>query len=232
MKKIKKMNIAIDGPAGAGKSTVAKMVATELDYIYIDTGAMYRALTLKALELGIDFNNDELLCQFLEKHSIRLMNINNLQKVFVDSQDVTKKIRSPEVTSSVSIVAAQENVRLKMADLQRELAKANCVVMDGRDIGTNVLPDADLKIFLTASIEVRAKRRYEELISSGYQADLCKLMNEIALRDKKDQERTIAPLKMADEALLIDTSFLSISEVVNKIMLLVKAKKGDDRNTL
>lgn len=225
---MEKMNIAIDGPAGAGKSTIAKQLAEELNYLYIDTGAMYRALTLKALDIGIDLNSDDLLCKFLREHNIILKNVNNNQKVYVDSEDVTEKIRSPKVTENVSRVAALENVRRVMADLQRDLAKTTSVVMDGRDIGTNILPDADIKIFLTASIEIRAKRRYEQLLSSGYQANLNQLINEIALRDKKDQERAFAPLKMADDATFIDTSFLSVAEVVQEIMKLVKDKKGAD----
>lgn len=224
---MKKINIAIDGPAGAGKSTVAKQVAKELGFLYIDSGAMYRALTLRALELGIDPNNEYLLNQYLLENNISLINEGDYLKVIVNGLDVTDQIRSPEVSNNVSLVASHKSVRETMVDKQRELSKNGNVVMDGRDIGTNVLPDAEIKIFLIASIEERANRRYKELIEKGYKVRLDELVKEITVRDKKDQERAVAPLKMANDAILIDSSNLSINEVVQKIVNIIKIERGD-----
>lgn len=225
---MKKINIAIDGPAGAGKSTVAKEVAKRLGYIYIDTGAMYRALTFQALELGIEIDDENELNNYLRTHTIQLLNENSIQTVMIDGKDITKEIRSREVTQNVSLVSSYPLVRETMVKMQRELAKGNNVVMDGRDIGTNVLPDAEIKIFLTASIDERAKRRYKELVDAGVEADLGQIMADIELRDKKDQERTINPLKKADDAILLDTSKYNIEEVVNKILFFVNEKlKGE-----
>lgn len=225
---MKKINIAIDGPAGAGKSTVAKEVAKRLGYIYIDTGAMYRALTFQALELGIEIDDENELNNYLRTHTIQLLNENSIQTVMIDGKDITKEIRSREVTQNVSLVSSYPLVRETMVKMQRKLAKGNNVVMDGRDIGTNVLPDAEIKIFLTASIDERAKRRYKELVDAGVEADLGQIMADIELRDKKDQERTINPLKKADDAILLDTSKYNIEEVVNKILFFVNEKlKGE-----
>lgn len=225
---MRKINIAIDGPAGAGKSTVAKEVAKRLGYIYIDTGAMYRALTLQALELGIEIGDEEALNEYLKNHTIQLINESGIQKVKIDGKDITKEIRSREVTQNVSLVSSHPLVRESMVEIQRELAKGNNVVMDGRDIGTNVLPNAEVKIFLTASIDERAKRRYKELIDSGIEADLNQIMADIELRDKKDQERSVNPLKKADDAILLDTSMYNIEEVVQKILFFVNDKlKGE-----
>lgn len=225
---MKKINIAIDGPAGAGKSTVAKEVAKRLGYIYIDTGAMYRALTFQALELGIEIDDENELNNYLKAHTIQLLNENSIQTVMIDGKDITKEIRSREVTQNVSLVSSYPLVRETMVRMQRELAKGNNVVMDGRDIGTNVLPDAEIKIFLTASIDERAKRRYKELVDAGIEADLGQIMADIELRDKKDQERTINPLKKADDAILLDTSEYNIEEVVKKILFFVDEKlKGE-----
>lgn len=221
---MKKVKIAIDGPAGAGKSTVAKLVAKKLGYLYIDTGAMYRALTLKAMEINIDLKDEVELNKYLVNHTIKLINENNIQKVIIDGEEVTEQIRTPEVTRNVSLVASHPIVRNTMVDLQRKLSTFGNVVMDGRDIGTYVLPTANLKIFLTASIEKRANRRYKELINKGYEANLESLIKEISLRDKKDQERSVAPLQKADDAILVETSNLSIDEVVRKILSYVKEK--------
>lgn len=224
-----KMNIAIDGPAGAGKSTVAKRLAKELGYLYIDTGAMYRALTLQAMRLGIDLHDEVKLNQYLQEHPIQLILEKGEQKVYIDGQDVTEAIRTNEVSQNVSLVAAHPLIRNTMVTLQRNLAKDGNVVMDGRDIGTNVLPDAKLKIFLTASIEERAKRRYKELKDKGFQGTLNELIEDIALRDKKDQERAVAPLRQAEDAILIETSHLSIEEVVEEIRKHLWERIGDDK---
>jgi len=225
---MRKINIAIDGPAGAGKSTVAKEVAKRLGYIYIDTGAMYRALTLQALELGIEIDDEKALNEYLITHTIQLINESGIQKVKIDGKDITKEIRTREVTQNVSLVSSHPLVRESMVEIQRELAKGNNVVMDGRDIGTNVLPNAEVKIFLTAAIDERAKRRYKELIDGGIDADLNQIMTDIELRDKKDQERSVNPLKKADDAILLDTSRYNIEEVVQKILFFVNEKlKGE-----
>jgi len=228
-KTMNKMNIAIDGPAGAGKSTVAKRLAKELGYLYIDTGAMYRALTLQAMRLGIDLHDEVKLNQYLQEHPIQLILEKGEQKVYIDGQDVTEAIRTNEVSQNVSLVAAHPLIRNTMVTLQRNLAKDGNVVMDGRDIGTNVLPDAKLKIFLTASIEERAKRRYKELKDKGFQGTLNELIEDIALRDKKDQERAVAPLRQAEDAILIETSHLSIEEVVEEIRKHLWERIGDDK---
>ncbi|MGD9678587.1 MAG: (d)CMP kinase [Vulcanibacillus sp.] len=224
---MKKISIAIDGPAGAGKSTVAKKVAKELGFLYIDTGSMYRALTFIALELCIDPNNDFLLNQYLMEKNIHLVSEGENQKVIIDGINVTDKIRSPEVNKSVSLVASHKNIRETMVKKQRALAKNGNVVMDGRDIGTNVLPNADVKIFLNATIEERANRRYKELTEKGYKVDLMNLIEDISSRDKMDQERAVAPLKMAEDAILIDSSNLSINDVVQKIINIIKIERGD-----
>lgn len=220
----KKIAIAIDGPAAAGKSTVAKSVARSLSYIYIDTGAMYRALTLKANLLNINCHEEEPLLELLRKTKIDLKQDEKEQLVYMDDKEVTGEIRTEQVTKNVSYVAAHPNVRKEMVKRQQALAEGNGVVMDGRDIGTHVLPDAEVKIFLKASVEERAKRRYEENLKKGYPADLQKLQKEIERRDQLDSERDTAPLIKAEDAIEIDTTLLSINEVVQKILIIAKDK--------
>ena len=210
MKKI----IAVDGPAGAGKSTVSKLCAARLGYTYIDTGAMYRAVALKVIQSGE--NLDENLIKDIE------ITLDESEKVFLDGVDVTKEIRTPEVSRGASNVAKFGFVRKKLTELQREMAKRGKVIMDGRDIGTQVLPNADLKIFLTASVDERAKRRFEELKAKNFPANLDQIKNEIILRDKQDSEREIAPLAQADDAILLDSTNLSIEQVVNEILRLAQ----------
>ena len=216
----KGIRIAIDGPAAAGKSTTAKMIAKKLSYIYIDTGAMYRSLTYKALENQVDLTNGSALAELLKNIKIELKVAGNEQLVYVDGEDVTKKIRDHDVTNAVSQVAAHRLVREEMVKRQQQLAKNGSVVMDGRDIGTEVIPEAELKIFLVASVEKRAKRRHDENIAKGYPSDLETIKDEIQARDKLDSEREVAPLKKAEDAIEIDTSTLSIDEVVDRIMTL------------
>lgn len=218
------MQIAIDGPAGAGKSTVAKKVANELNYRYIDTGAMFRALTYEALRLNVDLSNGEKLSQLLKDLEIEFVPAKNGQRVLVNHTDVTEEIRSQEVTKHVSFVATHKEVREEMLTRQRQLASKGSVVMDGRDIGTCVLKDAPLKIFLTASAEERARRRHHELKMKGIHTDINQLKKEIEERDKRDTERKIAPLKKADDAIEIDSTHLTIDEVVQKILALVKER--------
>jgi cytidylate kinase len=222
----KKISIAIDGPAAAGKSTVAKIVAEKLSYIYIDTGAMYRALTYKAINNEINLEMEDALIDVLLSTEIRLLPSSNGQLVFLDGQDVTNEIRSRAVTNSVSIVAKHKKVREEMVRRQKAFAIEGGVVMDGRDIGTHVLPNAEVKVFLLASVTERAMRRHEENLQKGFPSDLEKLKEEIALRDKIDSEREVAPLKKADDAVEIDTTSLTIPEVVEKIMSLVNERIG------
>lgn len=217
----KKISIAIDGPAAAGKSTVAKIVAEKLSYIYIDTGAMYRALKYKAITNNLNLEDEEVLIEALLGTKIELLPSENGQLVYLDGKNVTNEIRTSEVTNSVSIVSKHKKVREEMVSRQQAFARNGGVVMDGRDIGTYVLPNAEVKIFLLASVEERADRRHAENIKKGYPSDLEQLKQEIALRDKIDSEREIAPLKKAWDAVEIDTTSMTIDEVVEKIMTLV-----------
>ncbi|EEL88687.1 (d)CMP kinase [Bacillus cereus] len=217
----KRISIAIDGPAAAGKSTVAKVVAKKLSYVYIDTGAMYRAITYAALEQKVDIENEEKLMEVVKNVNIEFQQGENTQLVFLNGQDVSEVIRTPDVTNRVSIVAKHRLVREEMVRRQQELAEKGGVVMDGRDIGTHVLPDAEVKIFMLASVEERAERRHLENMNKGFDSNLEQLKEEIARRDKLDSEREVSPLKKADDALELDTTSLSIEEVVQKIMGIV-----------
>ena len=217
----KQISIAIDGPAAAGKSTVAKVVAKKLSYVYIDTGAMYRTITYAALEQKVDIENEEQLMEVVKNVKIEFQQGENTQLVFLNGQDVSEVIRTPEVTNRVSIVAKHRLVREEMVRRQQELAEKGGVVMDGRDIGTHVLPDAEVKIFMLASVEERAERRHLENMNKGFDSNLEQLKEEIAQRDKLDSEREVSPLKKADDALELDTTSLSIEEVVQKIMGIV-----------
>jgi cytidylate kinase len=214
---MRKLVVAIDGPAGAGKSTVAQMAAKELGFTYSDTGAMYRAVAWKSLQQGKTVT-DALINDVVKDIDIVLDYKEGKTRVFVDGTEVTSEIRTPEVTGIVSQVAALGPVRERLTDLQRKMATQGSVIMDGRDIATNVLPNADIKIFLTASIEERADRRYKEMKAKGYDVDLKKLQEEIAARDKADSEREISPLVQAEDAELLDTSDMSIEEVVKAIL--------------
>ena len=210
MKKV----IAVDGPAGAGKSTVSKIVAARLGFTYIDTGAMYRAVGLKFLNSGQPFT-ENFLAEITRHIDIKL---DDKAKVYLDGVEVTKEIRTPEVSKLASDVSKYGFVRKKLTDLQREMAAEGAGIMDGRDIGTQVLPNADVKIFLTATLDERARRRYEELKAKGSTVTLDAIKLEIAARDKQDSEREIAPLKQADDAILIDSTGLTVDEVVAKIL--------------
>lgn len=222
----KKISIAIDGPAAAGKSTVAKMIAEQLAYIYIDTGAMYRALTYKALTTNIHLQDEQELAALLIDTKIDLYPGKEGQLVFLDGKNITNDIRHEDVSNAVSIVAKHELVREEMVRRQQLLAQDGGVVMDGRDIGTHVLPKAEVKIFLLASVDERARRRHEENIARGMPSNLEDIKQAIALRDKQDSEREISPLKKADDAIELDTTSLSITEVAEFIMSLVKERIG------
>ena len=214
---MKNLVVAIDGPAGAGKSTVAQLAAKELNCTYIDTGAMYRAVAWKTLQSGKAVA-DELILDAVKDIKVELSYNDGKTKVKVDGTDVTGEIRTPEVTAIVSQVAALGPVRAKMVELQRKMASDGDVLMDGRDIATNVLPNANVKIFLTASIEERARRRFKEMQAKGYDVKLEDLQADIAARDKADSERAISPLVQAADAELLDTSYMSIEEVVAAIV--------------
>ncbi len=218
---MKQLVVAIDGPAGAGKSTVAKLAAKALGYTYIDTGAMYRAVAWKTLAERQPVT-DALILDVVKDIDVRLSYDGGVTHVFVDGQEITGEIRTPEVSHIVSQVAALGPVREKMVDLQRKMATDGGVLMDGRDIATHVLPDADVKIFLTASIEERAQRRWKEMKEKGYDMSLADLQKDIAARDKADSEREISPLVQADDATLLDTTGLSIDEVVARILAMCR----------
>lgn len=214
---MKKVNVAIDGPAGAGKSTVAKMAAEKLGFIYIDTGAMYRAITWKALQNNIDPRNEHELEVLLKDTVIQLTQENGSPRVICDDRDVSDEIRDPAVTRNVSYIAAHRKIREDLVCRQQQLAEQGGAVMDGRDIGTAVLPDAEVKIFLTASVNERARRRHDEQIAKGIPTDIDELKQEIENRDKLDTEREITPLKKAEDAVFLDSTNLSIEEVVKRI---------------
>lgn len=221
---MKKLIIAIDGPAGAGKSTVAQIVAQRLSYTYIDTGAMYRAVTWQVMQHDIDFGDADAIQEIVSTIQIGLRYVNGKMQVTANQVDITEEIRLPEVSRVVSEVAKLVVVRTAMLTLQRQMAQRGGVVMDGRDIGTHVLPDADLKIFLTASIDERARRRWRELGDKGVLVDLNALQEEIASRDKTDSERAVAPLVQAEDAILLDTTKLSIEGAVNEILRLCEER--------
>ena len=216
-----KINIAIDGPAAAGKSTISKKVAEHFNYIYIDTGAMYRAVTLHTLRHGMNVLDD------LSELNVRLTPLPN-QQVFVNDEEVTEEIRSMEVNQNVSRVSSLKIVREFLVDMQREIAKDKGVVMDGRDIGTTVLPDSELKIYMNASPEVRAERRFIEEQIKGIEIDMRTLTEQIRKRDEQDKSRALSPLRKAEDALFLDTSYMTIEEVTQKIIELAEETvRGD-----
>ena len=217
-----KLQIAIDGPASAGKSTVAKLVAKKLGYVYCDTGAMYRATTYAAKKNHVAYDDDQGLKEMLEKTEIRFVPAEPEQKVFVNETEVTKTIRLPEIANNVSTVSAQKSVRADLTERQRMIAEQGGIVMDGRDIGTTVLPNAEVKIFLVASVHERAVRRFKESVEKGIDTPLDVLEKEIEERDYKDSHRKISPLTQAKDAVLVDTTSLSIEEVVAKIMEIIE----------
>ena len=214
--------IAIDGPAGAGKSTIAKQLSKDLGYVYIDTGAMYRTIALYCLKQGADLENEEEISARCKEAAIDIRYIDGVQHMFLGEEDVSDAIRTEEVSQAASAVSKYPLVRTRLVDMQRELASQYDVVMDGRDIGTHVLPNASLKIYLTASVEVRAERRYKEYLEKGLPCDLEEMKKDIAQRDHNDMTREHSPLKKADDAIEVDTSHMTIPEVVAKIRELVK----------
>ncbi len=210
--------IAIDGPAGAGKSTIARAVAQKLGYVYIDTGAMYRAMALYFLRKGIDAQDCAAIEAACDGADITISHEDGEQQVFLNGENVSKSIRTQEVSQAASVVSAVPKVRERMLVLQRRLAQTKDVVMDGRDIGTCVLPDAPCKIFLTARVSERARRRFEEYVAKGEAADLATIEREIAERDERDRTRKISPLRQAQDAVCVDTSDMTIAQVIERVL--------------
>ena len=221
---MKKIQVAIDGPASAGKSTVAKIVAKKLHFIYCDTGAMYRSVTFAALKNHVKLDDDQALKELLKTIEIRFVPAEPEQRVFVNDEEVTQAIRTPEITNNVSLVSAQPSVRAELTKRQQEIAEAGGIVMDGRDIGTTVLPNAEVKIFLVASVHERAVRRFKENQTKGIDTPLDVLEKEIEERDYKDSHREISPLTQAKDAVLVDTTSLTIDQVVDQILEIIIQK--------
>ena len=224
---MKNYSIAIDGPAGSGKSTVAKKIAKELNLLYIDTGAMYRTVGLYCLENGIDFNEQQKIASALENMNMSIELLQGIQNIYLNGENVTEKIRTQQVGKAASDVAVILAVRQKLVQIQRDLAKGHNVIMDGRDIGTNVLPDASVKIYLNARIEERTKRRCNELEALGKQYDKEQIKKEIIQRDENDKNRKYNPLRKAEDAFEIDSSCMNIEQVTETILNIVKQKVND-----
>ena len=211
-------NVAIDGPAGAGKSTIAKLVAKEKGYIYVDTGAMYRGLAIHFLDKGIHPGETEKVIEACRDAEVTIAYEDAVQHVYLNGKDISSRLRNEEVGNMASVTSAIPEVRKKLLELQQNLAKTQNVIMDGRDIGTCVLPHADVKVYLTASVETRAKRRYQELQEKGEDCNLEEIAHDIEERDHRDMTREIAPLKQAEDAVLVDSSDMTIAEVVKTIV--------------
>ncbi len=212
------INIALDGPSGSGKSTVAKLLSKKLNILYLDTGAMYRACGLKAHYLGVDCKNKEEVDKIANDINVTVKYVDGAQRTYLDGEDVSEKIRENIISLKASDISAHMSIRKKLVELQRQIASETDCVLDGRDIGTNVLPNAKYKFYVTASLEGRTSRRYKELTQKGQAVDYDKLKEEIATRDYNDSHREFAPLKQADDAVLIDTSAMTIDEVLSTIL--------------
>ena len=217
-------NVAIDGPAGAGKSTIAKLVAKEKGYIYVDTGAMYRGLAVHFLKKGLSGDDKKAVIDACDDAKVTIGYENGIQQIYLNGENITEQLRTEKVGNMASKTSVIPEVRAKLLELQRSLAREKDVIMDGRDIGTNILPDADVKIYLTASVETRAKRRYEELSAKGEHITLEKIMTDIKERDHRDMTREVAPLKQAEDAVLLDNSRLTLEETAKAIMEICEKK--------
>lgn len=217
------INVAIDGPAGAGKSTIAKAAAKELGFIYVDTGALYRAVAYNAVKTGA-IDDEQKIINMLDSTKVELKYVNGVQAVYLNGEDVSAFIRTPEISMGASKVSAIPQVRAFLLNLQREIASTNNVIMDGRDIATVVLPNADVKIFLFASPECRAERRYKELIEKGESVSFDDVLKDVNQRDYQDSHREIAPLKPSDDSIMADTSELTFQESINLIVNTIKEK--------
>lgn len=220
------INIAIDGPAGAGKSTLARWAAQELGYVYVDTGALYRAVALYMLERGINVTDARAVSNALAAVTVELKYVDGEQRVYLCGENVSSVIRTPEVSMGASSVSAIPKVREFLFDLQQEIAASNNVIMDGRDIGTVVLPHAEVKIFLTASPEERAQRRYDELIAKGTKVEYEDVLADVKQRDYNDSNRPIAPLKPAEDSIIVDTTGLTLEESAQTLLAAIKGKLG------
>jgi len=224
------MQIAIDGPSGAGKSTIAKTLAKKLNFIYIDTGAMYRSVGLFALRKGIDAKNEQdKVCDILDEINLTIRYEDGVQHIFLNGEDVSDKIRTPEVSIAASAVAVIPAVRLKLVELQRQLAAKSDVIMDGRDVGTYILPNAEIKIFLTATVEDRARRRFEELLQKGTETTFEEVLEDMKWRDKNDSSREFAPLKAADDAILVDTTGNTLEQSVQLMSDMICSKIEENK---
>lgn len=220
------MKVAVDGPAGAGKSTISKAVANRLGFVYIDTGAMYRAIGLAAVRMGIETTDEVGVESILGDVEVTISHNEEGQQIFLNGENVSEEIRLPEISVAASNVAVIPAVRLKLVELQRKLAEETDVIMDGRDIGTYVLPNAEVKIFLTASVEERAKRRLKELAQKGVETDLESVLADMQYRDKNDSSREFAPLKAAEDSIPFDNTDITLAEAVDKICEIVKDRMG------
>lgn len=218
-------NIAVDGPAGAGKSTIAKLVAKKMNLIYVDTGAMYRAMALYFIKQGVNIDDAEAVAEACMDADITIKYEDGMQMVYLNEENVTAFLRTEEVGNAASVTSGVPQVRARLLELQQTLAKTSDCIMDGRDIGTCILPNADVKIYLTASSAVRAKRRFDELVAKGETCDLVKIQEDIEERDYRDMHREVAPLKQAEDAILVDSSYMTIEEVVETIVKLAEKKK-------
>ena len=220
--------IAIDGPAASGKSTTAQLLAQKLGYVYIDTGAMYRACALKAKKMGIDINDEESIRELLDDIDIRIENHNSKNRIFLDGEDVSEDIRADDISALASAISAIPAVRYKMVELQRKMGEKGGVILDGRDIGTFVFPTAEVKFFLTASPEVRAKRRWLELKQKGVNKDFSEVLADLVKRDNKDSQRALAPLKKADDAIEVDTSNMTIEEQTDCLYQIICSRMEEE----
>ena len=216
------IRIALDGPSGSGKSTIAKRLSSTLKILYLDTGAMYRATALKAISLGIDTLDENGVSTFINDIDLQIKYIDGTQHTFLDGEDVSERIREPHVSMAASNISSLKCVRLKMVDMQRKIASEMSCVLDGRDIGSYVLPNADFKFYITASVDVRADRRYKELMLKGHSVEYNALKKEIEQRDYNDMHRDFSPLTKAEDAIEIDTSYMSVEQVIGKVMSYVK----------
>lgn len=220
--------IAIDGPAASGKSTTAQLLAEKLGYVYIDTGAMYRACALKAKKMGIDINDEESIRELLDDIDIRIENHNSKNRIYLDGEDVSEDIRADDISALASAISAIPAVRYKMVELQRKMGEKGGVILDGRDIGTFVFPTAEVKFFLTASPEVRAKRRWLELKQKGVNKDFSEVLADLVKRDNNDSQRALAPLKKAEDAIEIDTSNMTIEEQTETLYKIILSRLEEE----
>jgi len=220
--------IAIDGPAASGKSTTAQLLAQKLGYVYIDTGAMYRACALKAKKMGIDINDEESIRELLDDIDIRIENHNSKNRIFLDGEDISEDIRADDISALASAISAIPAVRYKMVELQRKMGEKGGVILDGRDIGTFVFPTAEVKFFLTASPEVRAKRRWLELKQKGINKDFSEVLADLVKRDNNDSQRALAPLKKADDAIEVDTSNMTIEEQTDCLYQIIRSRMEEE----